>query len=195
MDLELFKIKLQDFKALATEDDLEDLKNVYAEYFLADSESSLGSLESDPPLIASNAQSVGLRDASGGEDIGVDEESTAGPGTLASRLGFIKNGLPHQFNPFRHRMGLTSWSNPSDFEDASSKNLLPAALHWHQLAGVHSIIRHTFTAEAGEKKCSGMLICDEVGLGKTALVIATIAFLNQCLSSERKGLLPPVLGE
>jgi hypothetical protein len=191
-DPELFQGNVKSFQDLATEDDIDDLNRIYMEYFSTDSDD----LESDPLLLvaSSNSYSAAVRDTSGTEDIGINEESTMDPETLATRLGFVKNGLPHQFNPHRHNMGLTSWSNPSDFENPSSGNLIPTSLHWHQLAGVHSILKNTFTAEAGEKKCTGTLVCDEVGLGKTTLVIATIAFLNQCLSPERKGSPPPVLG-
>jgi hypothetical protein len=193
---ELFKINAKAFIGLATEGDLADLQRLYSEYF--DAEDG----ENEPPLSAqgeSGDLQTRFQETSKGVDLGIDEESGMDPESLATQLGFVKDRLPVQFNRRRHRMGLTAWSNPSDFEGASSQheNLTPLSLHWHQLAGVHSIIRNTFTAEKDTKKCAGMLICDEVGLGKTTMVISTIAFLNQVVSSEseRKGKLPPILGQ
>lgn len=152
----------------------------------------------DPPLSTQGEVPTRFQDASKGLDLGIDEESGMDPDALAFKLGFVKDRLPLQFNRQRHRMGLTAWANPSDFEDASQgENLAPLALHWHQLAGVHSIIRNTFTTSLRNDMNigSGMLICDEVGLGKTTMVISTIAFLNQVLSSERRKQPPPILGE
>lgn len=187
-------------EGLATLKDLEDLQRLYLEYFEAED------VDNEPPLSEQGELHTRLQEASNGEDLGIDQESSMSPETLAFRLGFAKDRLPLQFNRHRHRMGLTTWSNPSDFEIASPENLTPLTLHWHQLAGIHSIIRNTFTANSeqgrGESKCTGMLICDEVGLGKTALATSTIAFLNQVLSfassSEhggQRGKLPPVLGK
>jgi hypothetical protein len=188
ISLELFQANVKAVQCLATEDDLADLKRVYAEYFTPDDS------ENEPPL---NTEAfIGLEDTSKGEDLGMDDESSMSSEAIAARLGFIRNSLPHQFNRHRHRMGLTPWTNPEDFQDPSSANLQRTSLHWHQLAGVHSIIRSTFSPERNMcGHCTGMLVCDEVGLGKTALVIATIAFLNECLSSERKEHPPPILGE
>lgn len=154
----------------------------------------------DPLVFVQGDLHTKFHDPSRNEDLGIGEESGMDDETLAARLGFIKNRLPVQFNRQRHQMGITRWSNPTDFEGTSPEHLKPLSLHWHQLAGIHSIIRNTFTAEPDTDRCTGMLLCDEVGLGKTALVIATIAFLNQSVSSEgslgrtRGGRLAPVLG-
>ncbi|KAF8869930.1 SNF2 family N-terminal domain-containing protein [Infundibulicybe gibba] len=97
----------------------------------------------------------------------------------------------YQFNKYRDPTGATTaWDSPDVFAKE------PLKLHWHQLAGVQSVIRNTFTKEPNaEDKCSGILICDEVGLGKTALAIATIAFLNQSIyCAENGSAQPPVLG-
>jgi hypothetical protein len=185
---ELYQANSKVAECLATEDDLADLKRIYAEYFAQDDS------ENEPPL--NTKVNIGLGASSKGEDLGMGDESSMNSETIAARLGFLRNSLPHQFNRHRHRMGLTSWTNPEDFQDPSSANLQRTSLHWHQLAGVHSIIRSTFSPERNMcGHCTGMLVCDEVGLGKTALVIATIAFLNECLSSERKEHPPPILGE
>ena len=196
---ELFGENAKAFQGLATLKDLENLQRLYQEYFESED------VENDPPV---SVQPEGelhtrLQEASNGEDLGIEEEAGMDAETLATRLGFFKDKLPAQFNRYRHRMGRTPWSNPSDFEGAGtsselSENLTPLALHWHQLAGIHSIIRTVFAANSmqGDGTCkTGMLVCDEVGLGKTAMAISTIAFLNQVLFSGQKGSPPPILGE
>lgn len=121
---------------------------------------------------------------------------------ISHQLGFSKTGLPMQFNKFRHMAGLTPWEkdHTSIFKDASAPHIVPNRLHWHQLAGVHSFARTVFTGEANPQACTGYLISDEVGLGKTAQLISMIAFLNQCITTqERKAShpqdFPPVLGK
>lgn len=190
--LELFQANVKAFQGLATEDDLLYLRGVYCEYFAAED------AEDGPPIPTQDeAIATGRMQDSGGEDLGIGEESGMDLETLASQLGFIRKCLPIQFNTHRHRLGLTPWSDSSDFDnqDPSNSKLTPLSLHWHQLAGVHSIVRSTFTPEPEAGNCTGMLVCDEVGLGKTTLVISAIAFLNQALSNQENGSRPPILGE
>jgi TATA-binding protein-associated factor len=75
----------------------------------------------------------------------------------------------------------------------------PLALHWHQLAGVHAIMRMNFTKNpvSSDHRC-GMLIADEVGLGKTFQAATTIAFLSdlvmcQKLSQSQPVTFPPII--
>ena len=82
-----------------------------------------------------------------------------------------------------------------------SKNEIPSylsvlGLHWHQLAGIYSIVHTIFIATEDLSHSCGVLIGDEIGLRKTAQAIGVIAFLNMVifLQSEQKPLLP-VLSE
>ncbi|KAF8871323.1 P-loop containing nucleoside triphosphate hydrolase protein [Infundibulicybe gibba] len=168
-------------KNLATEEDVNDLELIYAEY-LNEVESDLPALNAEPIL------PFNLQEVEGG-DLGMEQESHMEPDILASRLGF-QHGLPIQFGSHRHPTGAANvWDDPAVFE--SSPDLQPLKLHWHQLAGVHSIIRNTFTQLPDDIGCSGVLICDDVGLGKTALAITLIGFLNQYLRSPEQP--PPIL--
>jgi TATA-binding protein-associated factor len=177
------------FKNLATEEDLAQLMHIYMEYFSPIDDDDTHALSTELTL------SFGLTDTSGG-DLGMEVESKMEPGILADRLGFLKQHLPHQFNQYRHHSS-TPWDNPDLFNAFPVPDCLqPLRLHWHQLAGVHSIIRNTFTKVTSPDHCTGTLICDEVGLGKTALAITTMAFLSQCaLLQAEGGDLPPILGE
>ena len=184
-------------KTLATEADIRYLENLYEEYFndTSDGDDILNS--------GTSTLSIELGATEHG-DLGMEVEQKLSFNEISQRLGFSKMGLPLQFNTLRHTAGLTPWEKDHIylFEDKGPE-MVPNRLHWHQLAGVHSFARRVFTGESNPKGCTGYLISDEVGLGKTALVISIIAFLNQAIEvQERKKTrpqelleLPPVLGK
>jgi hypothetical protein len=64
--------------------------------------------------------------------------------------------------------------------------MTPFVPHWHQLAGAHAIIRKVFASESNKDACTGMLIADDVGLGKTCLATLVIAFLADAVLCQRK---------
>jgi TATA-binding protein-associated factor len=180
---------LQALKALATEEDLAQLTRLYQEYFAEDNNNDSDCLIISPE----KALSFNLKNVDEG-DLGMEVECSLDPTTLAHNLGFVKRNLPHQFMSFRHRSGITAWDDATQFQEPPSDFLQPTYLHWHQLAGVHSIIRNTLESTPSTDNCTGMLVCDEVGLGKTALSISTIAFLNQAMFLQDRGqTLPPIL--
>jgi TATA-binding protein-associated factor len=121
------------------------------------------------------------------------------PDTLADNLGFL-DGLPLLFNKYRHRDGLSPWDPDSarlfeDEEAQHNKDMTPFVPHWHQLAGTHAILRKVFYSTAEKNACTGMLVADDVGLGKTCLatmVIAALADGVQLQKTERN--LSPLLG-
>lgn len=131
-------------------------------------------------------------------DLGMETEGSLSLDVLAARIGFTRYNLPHQFAHLRHVSGLESWSNPELFETITPlpNHLIPNRLHWHQIAGVHSIARSIFSTAPRCHQSTGMLISDEVGLGKTALAISAIAFLNQVIRlQDHNHELPPVIGK
>lgn len=190
---ELIKTNNDAFKDLATEEELLELVRVYQEYFVpADDEDNEAPALSEVPN-----DTIAMKDA-GTTDLGMEVEAHLTPDALAARLYFLKWRLPHQFNPHRHKSGITAWDSPDSFIDDDAPlppSLVPIALHWHQLSGAHSIVRNTFAKDPSIDQCTGMLICDEVGLGKTALALSTIAFLNQIVVLQQGGqALPAILG-
>jgi TATA-binding protein-associated factor len=190
--LELVKANEAALKDLATEEEVLQLVRIYQEYF-----DPIDDENDDVPVLATTEdESITMQDVGGG-DLGVEIEARINPDILANRLGFLKGRIPHQFNPHRHRKGLTAWDSPELFVDDDSPlpdSLTPIFLHWHQLVGVHSIVRNSFTKKPSSDHCTGTLICDEVGLGKTAQAIAMIAFMNQVVLLQQGGQpLPPIL--
>lgn len=161
---------------------------MYNEYF----EESLE--ENTAPLGGDVIPTLHLSSAVEG-DLGMEVEEKLNPEVLSNRIGF-RNGLAHQFNRHRHKAGLSIWDYPPLFREIGSEdpNFSPLRLHWHQLAGVHSVARNIFSQTPRQPHFTGMLIADEVGLGKTLLALSIIGFLNQVFSlQERKLDLPPVL--
>jgi len=111
------------------------------------------------------------------------------------------NDIPILFNTHRHVGGVTPWDDSTAFQDVdrlkTDKEFTPNALRWHQLAGVHAILRRFMSEEPSHAR-PGILIADEVGLGKTLQSLATIAWLTECAgrqSNEGGSPLPPFLSE
>ena len=178
--------------SLASTEDVADIINVYYEYF--DNEDH--DLDVTPAAEEAFLHPL-LPDSQ--IDFSMENEASMSCSALLSALG-LKEGRFPLFNSFRYLSGTTTpWDNQSVFN--VSKNEIPSylsvlGLHWHQLAGIHSIVCTIFTAIEDSSHPCGVLIGDEVGLGKTAQAIGVIAFLNMVifLQSEQKPL-PPVLSE
>ncbi|KAG7093167.1 hypothetical protein E1B28_006856 [Marasmius oreades] len=181
------KEQLSSIHRMASEEDISELTNLWNDYF----DSSGVRDEVTPP--EPSELSINMRDVDNGA-LGMEVEALLTPDELSELLGFRK-GLPYLFNTLRHDGGITPWDSPSDFAVNPSQPLRnsfqPLSLHWHQLAGISSIIRNTFTADRKKHTTNGMLIADEVGLGKTTQCLATIAFLNQAIFLREKGSPPP----
>lgn len=168
-----------------------ELANIYDEYFSTEVDE-----DQEPPLTYSSPSKQELNDCGG--DFGMELEQEMTPASLALALGF-KTGRPTSFNALRHR-SLTPWDSPTPFPHKDVDPLPPlfskSALHWHQLAGVHSIVRSVFSEAPNPSHTAGVLIGDEVGLGKTAQAIAFIAFLQQTIVAQKSNRsLPRILSK
>ncbi|KAF9443968.1 hypothetical protein P691DRAFT_808051 [Macrolepiota fuliginosa MF-IS2] len=185
------KVSTKALKTMASEEDVTVLLSVYHEYFEANGED-----EDEPPIPDTVPEIQRLGDDQG--DFGMEIESTMSLVALAIQLG-LKSGLPFQFNAHRHCSGMLAWDHEEMFKaDPLPEEIERLRLHWHQLAGVHSILRSIFTTTKSENHVTGILVADEVGLGKTAQAVTLIAMLNQAIwiqEPERtySTSLPPVL--
>lgn len=167
------------------EEELSDVYNRYIAGFLApavnedtDEDGSLQDLQ----------VSIDLHKAlAGTSDIGVEEDCRKSVQELFEVLGLKdKKSLPW-LSRCRNRLpvsvwaaGMTAQSITQELERAH-KHLddtgapLPGwvllDLHWHQLVGIVSILRKFFK----DQDPSGVLVADEVGLGKTAQTLGVIA--------------------
>lgn len=177
---------------MATEEDVTDIFNLYHEYFDNDAHD-----EDGPPIPDVVDDKQELNNCGG--DFGMEVEATMTPASLALSLGFL-TGLPPLFNTLRHRSRISPWEDSTLFVDPNTdplpEHLSKMRLHWHQLGGVHSIVRSVFLKDADPHHSLGVLVGDEVGLGKTAQSIAFMAFLNQAIWLQQgKRKLPRILGE
>ncbi|KAF5344038.1 hypothetical protein D9756_011549 [Leucocoprinus leucothites] len=181
------KVSTKALLTLATQEDVTELLNIYHDYFEANAED-----DEEQPLVNSPLVEKHLHEG----DFGMEDEAAMSSELLAQRLGFL-TGLPPQFNTHRHRAGISPWDSPETFaQEPIPAELSPLNLHWHQLAGTHSIIRSIFIQAKDAQHTKGVLVADNVGLGKTTQTITFIAFLNQAiyLQSTNRGP-PPVLAE
>lgn len=183
------KVSNQALSSLATETDVTDVIGLYHEFFSANQDGEANSL--------ANEDEVSIRFGTGekGEDPGVEYESSMDPEALAFNLGF-NNKLPLLFNSLRHKGGMSPWSDPSIFDSNTSdqRDLEPLKLFWHQLAGIHAIIRMNFHSQPSPSSYNGTLIADEVGLGKTFQAITVLVFLaDLVMRQDQKLPLPPII--
>jgi len=187
--VELCKVSDQALaNCLANRAEVEEVISLYLEYFDIPSAADESALEEQTP-------SLGFKFAETDEkaDAGVEIEANMSPGRLAADLDF-KNMLPAYFITHRHRGGVTPWDNPNLFQkDAIRKNpdMSPIVLHWHQLAGIHAIIRKNFSKEAKPDATCGMLVSDEVGLGKTLQAGGVIGTLSDLVRRQELKKEPP----
>lgn len=187
----LSKTSEQALKSLASEEDVADVIALYNDFFNGPSSLDSVSLTNQLPSIGFQFSNKGL----GGGDPGVQAEAMLRPEALAHNLGFA-NGLPLLFNTHRHCGGLNLWDahNPGEFESGSSSLLEPMSLHWHQLVGVHATIRMSISKEVSSGGCSGVLVADEVGLGKTFQAATTITFISDLIARQNGNHpLPPIM--
>lgn len=179
---------------LSTKEDIADVLLLYRDFANQPHITDTVSLEDQH---SSLGVKFGVYD--GNSDPGVEIESSMSPTILAERLGF-PDGVPLLFNKYRHCDGLTPWDPNSahlfDPEVAQDdEDMTPFVPHWHQLAGTHAVFRNVFNSEQDENSCTGMLVADDVGLGKTCqatLIIAALADAVQLQIHKRS--LPPLLG-
>ncbi|KAG5719786.1 DNA repair protein rhp26 [Termitomyces sp. T112] len=175
------KVSALALKSLASAEDVSDIAALYHDYF------ELQLPDDDEPGLSVMAENHKSLNSYGG-DFGMEVESSMNPAQLAIALGFT-SGLPPIFVRYRHHTGANIWDDPHLFNnleaDLHNGVLSKFSLHWHQLAGVHSIVRTIFTEEPSSSDTLGALIGDEVGLGKTAQAIALIAFLNVAISAQK----------
>lgn len=181
-------VNSQALSSLATQTDVTDVINLYHEFFSSNHDGEANSLVNEPHI------SISFGTAEEGADPGVEIESTMSPESLGKNLGFRETLLPLLFNSLRHKGGLSPWSHPKVFDAGPGGDLEPLTLFWHQLAGVHAIIRMNFHPTRSSSLCNGTLVADEVGLGKTFQAATVVVFLTDLVYRQSMSLpMPPIL--
>jgi hypothetical protein len=135
--------------------------------------------------------------------MGVEAYSTKSPEFIREQLGWVNGGDAPSFQPFRHKNHsvdkTTAWSHPAEFAALDSApdpilGYLSQRAKWVQLAGISSAIELLFTSSTRSAP-QGILIADEVGIGKTLHALGIIAFINQIIQGRAANIPdPPILG-
>jgi SNF2 family DNA or RNA helicase len=110
------------------------------------------------------------------DDIGVDTFRTYDEESL-NRLLHFPDGRPALFNKFRSISRKCAWDKGAekDFVEGNP-DMQPLSLLWHQRVGIASIVEKIWTKTLTDN-VPGVLLADDVGVGKTAQVMGTIAFI------------------
>ncbi|KAG2029690.1 hypothetical protein BDR03DRAFT_1018074, partial [Suillus americanus] len=158
--------------SLVAAGDVEEIWALYVQLF----ETEPGELDA-PELQEDNE--VSGRDAwnDTSDDLGVDGWREMDNDKLNHLLQF-PGGKPALFTEFRSKMGLCAWDEGSSSKFVKdNEDMEPLTLLWHQRVGVAAIVDKIWSASKTEAEVPGILVADEVGVGKTALTMGFIAFV------------------
>jgi hypothetical protein len=158
--------------SLVAAGDVEEIWALYVQLF----ETEPGSLEApqDEEDIENSGRAAWLADS---EDLGVDGWREMDNDKLNHLLQF-PGGKPALFAEYRSKTGLCAWDEASASKFVEdNEDMEPLALLWHQRVGVAAMVDKIWSAKKSDDEVPGILIADEVGVGKTALTMGFIAFL------------------
>ncbi|KAM6491331.1 P-loop containing nucleoside triphosphate hydrolase protein [Amanita muscaria] len=174
---------------LADKESVRQIINLYLDFFQRD--------DGELHLEGETAGQLWLEACDQSGDLGVHDMSKKSEAELSTLLSF-PNGRPLAWNNFSAEgKASTAWEETDAdmikrYEEGGSPDMKPLYLLWHQLVGVASMAEKTWRANNAETPF-GILLADEVGVGKTAQVMAFIAFLQFVQQSEVKGSSRPTL--
>ncbi|TEB03945.1 hypothetical protein FA13DRAFT_1569793, partial [Coprinellus micaceus] len=183
----LTNITTKDLETLASKEDVTSLGHLYDAFFSVSAVDEGAARDPAPKLSIAFAEPVD------GADVGVEVEAGMTEKQIVKNLGFVLKDLPFIFNKRRHAGGLNLWDHKPEKGDPE---LTAFRLHPHQLAGVHATVRKLTLSKPLAGHCTGVLLADSVGLGKSLQALATVAFFIDVCTRQAKGLsLPPLIEE
>lgn len=130
-----------------------------------------------------------------GADMGVSKYKNVDDKSLMTELGF-SDGRPVLFSYYRHEdTAITPWDNPNHIMwEKGGEKLQPLRLLWHQLCGVASMVDSVFQPQGTHVR--NRILADDVGIGKSAQVMAMIAFLIlQWYVEKNQKARPPIIAD
>lgn len=158
--------------SLVAAGDVEEIWALYVQLF----ETEPGSLEApqDEEDIENSGRAAWLADS---EDLDMDGWREMDNDKLNHLLQF-PGGKPALFAEYQSKTGLCVWDEASASKFVQdNEDMEPLALLWHQRVGVAAMVDKIWSAKKSDEEVPGILIADEVGIGKTALTMGFIAFL------------------
>ncbi|RXW17371.1 hypothetical protein EST38_g8476 [Candolleomyces aberdarensis] len=187
------RIKPKVVQALAKREDVQDILALFDSHLSPD--------EQLPEICITS--SIPFAEPVEGADPGVEVEAGMSYEQLCTNLLLDKSGRLVLFNDHRHVGRVTAWSASGAkvfhafLQEKENAHLFkPIQMHWHQLAGAHAVLRKFFTQKRSTSNVLGMLIADDVGLGKSFLAALVAAFLIELGMRQKKGSdIPPLIME
>ncbi|KAJ8085323.1 hypothetical protein PM082_004119 [Marasmius tenuissimus] len=179
---------------LATQQDVDDVANLYQDLFRAPCDDEHLPVDADLFGDDDDDASDDHDDPPDEQAIGIDAVGNLDELTVRRRLGMGANNIPLLFFPLRHKAGLTAWDNPEAFTPDAVE---PNVSHLHQDNGVLAALRSVTTKDpVSHPVTSSILVADEVGLGKTRLMIELMALviLTVFLNGAGRALPPAIRG-
>jgi hypothetical protein len=187
------RIHKLNLEALATEDIIEHFRTSYLEMIMKPEVAEVSedldfSAPADPQILDV------LGGVMKGQDLGVSVFSDRTSEGLCTLLDWPQDQDSPFILPFRHADGHMEFDKGQEalFQHLDPFTLdLPhpfaaQCLKWHQLLGIVSAVHQVFSSSDQASEC-GILLADEIGLGKTAQGLGLIAFLTQMVVYERMG--------
>jgi hypothetical protein len=129
-----------------------------------------------PAIIESESQS-GHDAWHASDDLGVEYFCNLDDATLNHLLQFPQ-GRPALFSEYRSKSGICAWDDAksNDFTSTNA-DMQRLSLMWHQRVGIASVANKIWFSKSTTAGVPGILIADDVGVGKTALTMGTLAFI------------------
>lgn len=141
-----------------------------------------------------HAMSMALAESSGC-DLGVEEEAIMSEGNMLESLGLSGCTSIPWLHQAACSLPRSEWAAGLSASQASARQRemdslpeaelpelwRPLSLRWHQLAGIHALLRQLLAD--GPK--AGVLLADEVGVGKTGTALGLIALMMHYTEASR----------
>jgi hypothetical protein len=95
-----------------------------------------------------------------------------------NRLLQFPDGRPTLFAEYRSKSGKCSWdADAAALFVKGNHDMQPLSLLWHQRVGIASIVDKVWLPQATPLDLPGILVADDVGVGKTGLAMGFMAFI------------------
>jgi TATA-binding protein-associated factor len=185
-------------RGLISEEELNACYQIYLQLV-----ASMEEARSDPSLpsfaeVEDSAAAEAINDALGANDLGITVEARMTVEELMTSLGLSAASSVPFMHAAAHKYPVSVWAADltadstsqmqREMDERAALQNLPddwsdLSLKWHQLAGLHSLVR--MLGQPGPR--AGVLVADDVGVGKTATAIALIALLTHYRVAETSG--------
>ncbi|KAG1784565.1 P-loop containing nucleoside triphosphate hydrolase protein [Suillus plorans] len=158
--------------ALAAAGDIDEIWALYVQLFEVVPGEALV-----PQMDLDDRNPSGQDDWQRSDDLGVEGFSNMDDAQLNHLLQF-PGGRPALFAEFRSQSGKCAWDKAVSLDFIKGNaDMQPLSLLWHQRVGVAALADKMWLKKENSDGVPGVLVADEVGVGKTALMMGAIAMI------------------